>query len=75
MTLGQMLETSTKRYPQKVALLSKDFKINYSQLDNIVNKLANSLIGLGLQKNDRVGLLIQRTPPKLVQSADISIRN
>lgn len=36
-------------------------RITFSELDNLVKKIANSLLGLGLEKGDRVSILSQNT--------------
>ena len=36
-------------------------RITFSELDDLVKKIANGLLGLGLKKGDRVSILSQNT--------------
>ena len=36
-------------------------RITFSELDDLVKKIANGLLGLGLEKGDRVSILSQNT--------------
>jgi len=66
LTLGQMLENSATLYPGKIALVYEDWNIRYRDLNEMVNRLANGLIGLGLQKGGRVGTLLTRRPELVI---------
>lgn len=57
MNLGFLLEISAQRYPNREALVFKDKRITYSELNNIVNQKANALLELGVKKGDHVGTL------------------
>ena len=48
--MGELLEKITARYPYKTAIVYKNIEITYAQLNKTVNKLANALIKLGLNK-------------------------
>ena len=45
--------------PQKEAVIDaeKNRRITFSELEDLVNQIANGLISIGLQKGDRVGIL------------------
>jgi len=57
-SLGQMLEESCRRFPDKVALLQDDNRLTYGQLLRAVNSLGNRLKSAGLQKGDKIALLL-----------------
>ncbi|MDO8445493.1 MAG: class I adenylate-forming enzyme family protein [Deltaproteobacteria bacterium] len=62
MTLIEMLEKNTAEYPEKPAIIYKDQKISYGELNDHVTRLANSIRQLGVKKGDRIGLMLQREP-------------
>ena len=57
-SLGQMLEESCRRFPDKVALIQDDHRLTYGQLLRAVNSLGNRLRSEGLQKGDKIALLL-----------------
>jgi long-chain acyl-CoA synthetase len=66
-TLHQMLEETTHRFPENTAIifpgaLGDTYRLNYSKLNEQVNRLANALIDLGVKKGDRVALLLPNCP-------------
>lgn len=61
MTLIEMLENAIKAHPEKAAIICRQRSISYSCLGDIVNKAANALIGFGLKKGDRVGIMAPRS--------------
>jgi len=57
-SLGQILEETVRRVPQKEALVCEGTRWNYRDFDHRVNSLAASLAKkLGVQKGDRVSML------------------
>lgn len=66
MTLTEMLERNAKEVPGKSAIVFRDVRISYSELDEIVNKLANALLEMGLKRGDRVGLMLPRVPELVI---------
>src|SRR4030067_649619 len=58
MVIGDMLLRDANKFPEKTAIASKDFSINYQALNERVNCLANALLKKGLKKRDRIGALI-----------------
>ena len=64
MIIGNGLRRTAKVYPDKVAVIDKfgkycsvDTRYTYKEVAERVNRLANSLLSLGLKKGDRVALL------------------
>ncbi|MBI4839102.1 MAG: AMP-binding protein, partial [Nitrospirae bacterium] len=50
MTLVEMLEGNAKAFPSKNAVIYRDASITYGELNAAVNRLAHTLIGLGIKK-------------------------
>lgn len=57
MTSGDLPTMNANRYPERTAIVYKDRRISYRQLNERVNGLANGLAALGIAKGDRVGIL------------------
>jgi long-chain acyl-CoA synthetase len=62
MNIGQLLTDSAARTPDKTATIFRDQQTSYAELDKRVSQVANALIGLGIQKGDRVGVLLHNIP-------------
>ena len=62
MNLRLMLEETARRYPDKVAVKLDNCKLSYSELDETSNKVANALLKMGLNKGDRVAILLSNIP-------------
>ena len=58
MVVGELFERAASRYPNKEAIIYKDTRLTYQQLNSRVNSLANALIAMGLKKQDRVALIL-----------------
>src|SRR4030042_6813480 len=58
MVIGDMLLRDADKFPEKIAIVSKDFSISYQALNERVNRLANVLLKKGLKKRDRIGVLV-----------------
>lgn len=61
MNLGQILKVNAKKFPNTVALKDKERSFTYPELNKRVNRLANSLLSMGLQKGDRVAVFMENT--------------
>ncbi len=57
MLAGDMLRRSAQRFPAKTAITCGSESIRYADLDARANKLANSLLTLGLPKGSKVAIL------------------
>lgn len=60
--LKQMLEQQAQNYADKIYLFFKDKKFTYSQLNEAINKVANSLIEEGIGKQDKVCIHLTNCP-------------
>ncbi len=54
MTLGEMLERSAKRYPDKTVVMFEDRQVTYKDLNAEANRLAKALNELKIAKTERV---------------------
>ena len=62
MQLVQVLRESTKKYPNKTAYIWRDVPLTYAEMEARTSQMANRLAELGVQKGDRVGLLMPNIP-------------
>jgi len=62
MSLKLMLEETANRYGRKTAIVLGDRRLSYAELDEASNKVANSLIRMGVNKGDRVAMLLSNSP-------------
>lgn len=58
MTIGDFFDRIVEQNPDKLALISRhqNTRLTYRELQRKVNQLASSMIRMGLQKGDRVGI-------------------
>ena len=61
MNLGQILPVNAKKFPHTAALKDRERSFTYPELNRRVNKLAHSLLSLGLSKGDRVAALLENS--------------
>lgn len=59
--IHEIIASQAKKHPETIALIFKDEKITYQELNEKANKIAHKLITFGVQKNDIVGLCIERS--------------
>jgi acyl-CoA synthetase (AMP-forming)/AMP-acid ligase II len=61
LNLGQNLKMNARKFPDKVALRDCRRHFTYAQLNRRVNRLAHSLLGLGLPKGEKVAVLLENS--------------
>jgi len=54
LTLGDVLRENRRSYPQRDALLCRDDRYTFPQMDDRVNRLANALLAEGFGAGDRI---------------------
>ena len=58
MNVKTLIERAVMQYPERIALVYGPDRFTFQELDERVNRLANGLLGLGVKKGDRVGMLM-----------------
>jgi long-chain acyl-CoA synthetase len=65
-TLSEILHLSTGKFPDQIALVYMDCQWTYQELDNLVSKMANLLLSMGVKTEDRVGIQLPNSPQFVV---------
>jgi len=65
MNVGQFLTKTARTFPNHIAVVHGPKKLTYTQFNTRVNRLANALNRLGIQKGDHVALLQYNYPETL----------
>ena len=64
--LQHLLVRSAEQHPNKVAVIYRDKKISYKELDENTNKLAKTLIAHGVKRGDRVGIYMNKSISSII---------
>jgi long-chain acyl-CoA synthetase len=56
--VGEMLRRNANQFPDRTAIIFEGRSITYRTLNERVNALSSQLVGRGLQKGDRLGVLV-----------------
>ena len=64
--MHRLFETQASRTPDATALVVGDESLTYSELNNRANQLAHLLQSLGVNAEQRVGILLERSPAMIV---------
>lgn len=64
--LDRFLTSAARRKPHKTAIVFYGNTITYRELDRAANQLANALLGQGLQKGDRVLVMLPNCPQAII---------
>ena len=57
-SLGHMLEESCRQWPDHLALLQEEASLSYADLNRAVNSLGNRMREAGLQKGDKIAVML-----------------
>jgi len=60
--LHSLLKSSASRFPDQTALIFRDTRLSYRQLDEISDTLAGALVANGFQKGDRAVIYMPNIP-------------
>ncbi len=58
MTIGDLLVRNANKFPDKRAVVGEGVAETFRELNERVNGLANALLAIGLEKGDRIGVLV-----------------
>ncbi|MGW8249169.1 MAG: alpha/beta fold hydrolase [Anaerolineales bacterium] len=64
--LDTLLQSAVQRFPNRTALIFGGSRQTYHKLQREVNRFANALLSLGLQKGERVMLLLPNLPQMVI---------
>jgi len=62
----QIFRDVASRFPERIAIRTETGEISYAELDRRANQLAQYLIASGVDRGQRVGLLLDRSPELIV---------
>ncbi|MCU0533230.1 MAG: long-chain fatty acid--CoA ligase [Hydrococcus sp. Prado102] len=66
MNIAHHIERAHRLFPNKIALIFEEKSYTYKQLDQLVNRAANSLRGLAINQGDRVALFLPNIPEFII---------
>ncbi|MHB8137164.1 MAG: AMP-binding protein [Smithellaceae bacterium] len=66
MSMERMLQETTARCPENTAIIYEGKKISYHDLNRFVEALACHLQGLGIQKSDKVAIMLGNCPEFII---------
>ncbi len=66
LTLPELLAASARKYPQRTATIFMGKALSYAQLDEAATRFAIALSRLGVEKGDRVALVLPNCPQFLI---------
>ena len=61
LNLAHMIKINAKKFPNTIALEDKKRSFTYPELNKRANKLAHSLVSLGLKKGDKIAVLLENS--------------
>lgn len=64
LTLGQMLDQTVAMFPDSDAIIyvDRDFRLTYKQFSVLVDEMAKGLMGMGIQKSEKVAIWATNIP-------------
>lgn len=62
MAIKDWVTNNSRRYPDKIGFICGDVRMTFKTVEERINRLANALIDMGLQKGDRVAFLDKNCP-------------
>ena len=62
MNVGNLLTKTARTFPERLAIAYGDYELTYQQANQRVNRLANALKGLGIEKGSNVAILLHNCP-------------
>lgn len=66
MLVNNFLENSARKYPDKIALICQNQRLTYREIDQKANQLACFLRDKGVQRTDRVAILMDSSPEAVI---------
>jgi long-chain acyl-CoA synthetase len=66
MLINQFLEESAQQFPNKIALIYKNRRLTYTEIESMSNSLAHALIDHGVEKQDRGAILLENSVESVI---------
>ncbi|OGO65876.1 MAG: long-chain fatty acid--CoA ligase [Chloroflexi bacterium RBG_19FT_COMBO_47_9] len=60
--LFHLLEESARKYPDKACTIFKGASVSYKEMNELTDRVAAALAGMGVKKGDRIGIFMPNTP-------------
>src|SRR4030065_2866820 len=60
--LFHLLEESARKYPDKPCTIFKGASVSYKEMNELTDRVAAALAGMGVKKGDRIGIFMPNTP-------------
>ncbi|MDT7041547.1 amino acid adenylation domain-containing protein [Candidatus Nitronereus thalassa] len=64
--LHQLLQNSARRFPDKEAVRFQGATLTYQEVDQVTNKVAQTLLDLGVRRGDRVGIFVSKSLASII---------
>lgn len=71
LTLPEALERTAKRFPDRTSFIMMGKKIPFHQLNELVDRLANALFDLGIEKGDKVAIAMPNMPQAVIATCAV----
>lgn len=62
MNIRELLEKTVSQFPKKIFLCFGEKEVSFSEFDNLINRLSNGFLSVGVQKGDKVCIMLQNCP-------------
>ncbi len=62
----ELLTNAAQRFPENTAIVFKDIKLTYREVESLTNTLANALLGLGVKPGQKVCLFMTNRPEYII---------
>jgi long-chain acyl-CoA synthetase len=72
-TLADLIDPAVAIDPDKVAIVFEGTETTYAQLDEAANRVADVLIGMGVERGDRVAVQLENRPSVRIRSEDLAV--
>jgi len=59
MVVGDIVTSNARLFPSKMGIIDEKARLTWKQFNDRINRLANTMLGLGLRKGDRVAIIAE----------------
>jgi len=66
MSFGDLIDHNAEHYKNRPALLYKDVKYTYHELNECINRYANYFLSIGLKKGDVINVFLENRPELMI---------